>query len=105
MYRLGVHVVFEECFICADDFGIFFETLPYALSESDKSFYAVSWEKGIAIDGVRLLTYTIYTASSLDQADNGPWDIVIDDDGGVLQVLAFTQHVSGNQDTYFFLGL
>src|SRR6185436_5185725 len=55
-------------------------------------------EKRIAKNAFRLLANSIDASGALNQPDNGPRQIVVDDDGTVLQVLAFAKNVGGEQD-------
>ena len=53
---------------------------------------------------MRLLAYSIDSSGALDQADNGPWQVVVDNDSAVLKILAFAQHIGRDQDSELFLG-
>ena len=44
------------------------------------------------------------TRPALDQADDGPGEIVVDHDGRILQVLALAEHVGRNKDAQLLGG-
>ena len=49
------------------------------------------------------MTDTVHAAGPLDEPDDGPRQVVIDDDMAVLEVLAFTQHVGRNDNAEFIV--
>ena len=51
-----------------------------------------------------LLADAVDAAGALDQADDRPGQVVVDDDGAVLQVLALAEHVGGDQHAQLLLG-
>jgi hypothetical protein len=53
----------------------------------------------MALDFFCFLPNAIHTAGTLDQADDGPRQVVIDHDGAVLQVLALAENICSNEDT------
>ena len=55
----------------------------------------------VAEDLSRLLANPVNAASALDQANDRPRQIVVDDDRGVLQVLPFAQDIGRDQDPEF----
>ena len=63
--------------------------------------HSVRGQEGIAQNVVRLLPDAVHAAGSLNQADNGPRQVVIHDDGAVLKVLPFAQDVGGDEDAEF----
>ena len=48
-----------------------------------------------------LLADAVDAAGALDQANDRPGQVVVDDDRAVLQVLALAQHVGGDQHAQF----
>jgi hypothetical protein len=96
-----IAVVVEEGFVGADDFGVLDQALPDASAQPDETLHAIGRHEGIAEDGVGLLADAVHAARALDQADDGPGQVVVDDDVRVLQVLAFGQHVSGDEHAQF----
>ena len=52
----------------------------------------------------RLLPDAVDATGPLDQADDRPRQVVVDDDGAVLKVLAFAEHIGGHQNPQFFRG-
>ena len=81
--------VFKKGFIGADDFGVFLQPLANALAQFDQVFHAVGRQKRVAKNLLRLLANAVHPASALNQANDGPRQIKVDDDAAVLQVLAF----------------
>ena len=55
-------------------------------------------KEGVAENLFRLLPDSVDAARTLDEADDGPGQVVVHDYVGVLEVLALTQYVGGNQD-------
>ncbi len=94
-------LVFEEGLIGADHFGIFIQTLADTGTKPDQLFNAFGGQEGIAENPFGFLPDAVHPAGTLDQADNGPGKIKIDDDGTVLKVLAFRKDVGGNQNAEF----
>ena len=61
-------------------------------------------QEGIAENLFRFLADAIHAARALDEADDGPGQIEIHDDGGILEVLAFAEDVGGDQHAEFLGG-
>ena len=53
----------------------------------------IRWDERVAKNLVRLLADSVNTASPLNEADDGPGQVVVDDNVCVLKVLALRQHV------------
>ena len=102
---LIVLVVFEERFIRADNLGVFLQALAHARAQANDAIDAVGRQERIAENILRLLTDAVDAAGALNQPDDRPGQIVVDDDRGVLKVLPFAQHVGRDQDSQFILGL
>ena len=102
--RLIVAVVLEKGFVRADDLGVFLQALPDAGTQADDPFDAIGRQKRVAEDGLGLLADAVHTASPLDQADDGPGQVIVDHDRCILQVLAFAQYVGGDEDVEFLVG-
>ena len=100
---LVVPVVLKEGLIGADDFGVLLQALADAGAQADDPFNAVGRQEGVAEDLLGLLADAVHAAGALDKPDDRPGQIVIDDDGAVLEVLAFAEHVGGDQDAKFVL--
>ena len=98
-----VAVVLEELLIGTDYFGVFTQTLSDTGAQTDNSFHAVGGEEAVAEDAVGFLSNTVHTAGTLDEADDGPREVVVDNDGRVLEILTFAEHIGGDQDAKFFL--
>jgi hypothetical protein len=96
-----VFFVLEKRFIGADDFGVFAQTLADSRAQADETFNAICRHKRVAKNLLGFLADTIHTAGTLDEADDGPRQIEVHDDGGVLQVLTFAQDIGGDQHAQF----
>src|SRR5262249_45043691 len=90
---------FEERFISANDFGIFLETLADSRSEANNALHAVCREKRVAANDLRLLTDAVHTPGSLNEPNDGPRQIVVNDDSAVLKVLPLTENIGRQQPT------
>ena len=99
--RLFAAVVFEEVFVGADHFGVLLQTLADPRSQPEDSFNAVGGQEGIAENRLRFLADTIDAPGTLHKPNDGPGQVVIHDNGGVLKVLAFAEHVRGDDDAKF----
>jgi hypothetical protein len=75
-----VLVVVEEGLVGADDFLVLDQALAHTGTEFDEAFDAIRRDEGVAKNLVRLLADTINTAGALDQTDDGPGQVVVDDD-------------------------
>ena len=95
-------LVLEKHLVRADNFGVFVETLADTGAQADETLDAIRWDKRVAEDLLGFLADTIHAAGTLDEADDGPRQIEVYDDGGVLEVLTFTEHVGGDQHAKFF---
>ena len=49
------------------------------------------------MDRLTLLADTVDATSALDEADDSPGKVEVDDNVGILQVLAFAEHVGGDE--------
>ena len=96
--------VLEKGFVRADDFGVFLETLADARAQADEALDALGRQKRVAENFLGFLADTIHAARALNEADDGPRQIEVHDDGGVLEVLAFAENVGGDQHAEFFGG-
>ena len=90
--------VLEERLVRANHFGVLLQTLADSGAKADEPFHALGGEERIAEDFVGFLADAIYPPGALDEADDGPGQVVVHDDGAVLQILAFAEHVRGDQD-------
>ena len=75
-----------------------------ALAELDDLLDALGGEKGIAVNFLGFLADAIDATRALDQADDGPRKVVIDDAGGILEVLALGKDVGGDEDAGLVAG-
>ena len=94
---LPLALVLEEGFIGADDLSVLVQALADARAQANDALDAIGGQERVAEDLLGLLADAIHAARALDQADDGPRQIVVDDDGAVLQVLAFAQDIGGDQ--------
>ena len=78
--RLVVLVVLEEGFVRADHLGVLLQALPHAGAQADDALDAVGRQEGVAEDRLGLLADAVDAAGPLDQADDGPGQVVVDDD-------------------------
>ena len=67
------------------------------------SLDAVGRQERVAEDLLGLLADAVDAAGSLDEPDDGPGQVVVDDDRAVLEVLAFAEDVGGDQDAQFLV--
>ena len=98
---LALALVFEECFVGSDDFGVFLEPLANARSQLDQALHSVSRQEGVAEDFLGGLADAIDTSRTLDESDNRPGQIVVHKDRAILKVLALAEHVGCDQDAQF----
>jgi len=52
-------------------------------------------------DFLGLLTNTVNAPCTLDQSDDGPREVIVNDDVAILEVLAFGENVGGYQHADF----
>ena len=97
-------LILEESFIRADDFRVLVQPLAHAGAETDETLDAVGGQKRVAEDFLRFLPDAVHAARALDQTDNGPGQIEVHDDGGVLEVLSFAQDIGGDENAEFLGG-
>ena len=96
--------VLEKSFIGADDLGVFAQALADPRAQPDKPFDAICRHKGVTKNLLGFLADTVHAARALDEADDGPGQIEVHHDGGVLEVLAFAEDIGGDQHAEFFGG-
>ena len=104
-HNLIVPVVFKEMLIRADNFRVFLQAPPDPHSKPNDSLHTIGREKGIAEYLFGFLADAVHAARALDQPDNGPGQVEVHDNGAVLEVLAFAQHVRGDEDAQFVFRL
>ena len=97
----SLSLILKEGLVRADDFGVLLQALPHARAQADDALDAIGRQEGVAEDGVGLLADAVHAAGALDQADDGPGQIVVDDDGAVLEVLAFAEDIGGDEHAQF----
>ena len=64
----------------------------------DQSFYAFCGEEGVTQNLLGFLTDSVNPSGALYEANNRPRQIVVHDDGAVLQILALTQDIGADED-------
>ena len=69
---LIVTIILEKRFVCADDLGVFLQSLADAGTQADDPFDTVRRQEGVAENGFRLLADAVHTSNPLDQADDSP---------------------------------
>ena len=99
--RLVVVFVFEKRLVCTDYFGVLPEPRPDPATEVDDALYALGGKEGVAQDLFRFLPDAVDAARPLYEPDDGPRQVVVNDDVAVLEVLAFAQYVGGDEDSKF----
>ena len=75
--------------------------MAHAGAQLDEALDAIGGNEGVAENLVRLLPDAVHAARPLDQPDDGPGQVVVHDDVGILKVLAFGEHVGGDQHAQF----
>ena len=73
-------------------------SLPDAGPQPNDPFDPIGGQEAVTQNPIGLLTDPIDAASPLDQPDDGPREIEVHDDSRILQVLAFAEHVGGDQN-------
>ena len=96
-----VLLVLEKGFVGADDLGVFVQALADARAQADEALDAIGGQEGVAEDLLGLLPDAVHAARALDEADDGPRQVEVHDDGGVLKVLAFAEDIGGDKDAEF----
>src|ERR1022692_873111 len=69
----------EEGLVRPDDLRVFAQTLKHALAQADDPLYALGREEGIAEDVPRLLPNAVDAPCALDEPDNRPRQVEVDD--------------------------
>ena len=80
------------------------ETLANARAQADEALDALCRDKRVAQNFLGLLADTIHAAGTLNEANDGPRQIEVHNDGGVLKILTFAENVGGDQHAEFFGG-
>ena len=96
--RLIVAVVLEEGLVGPHDLRVLLETLPDAAAQADDPLDAISRQERVAEDLLGLLPDAVHAAGALDQPNDRPRQVVIDDDRAVLEVLPLAEHIGRNED-------
>ena len=69
---LIVAIILEKGFVCADDLGIFLQSLTDTGTQADDPFDTIRRQEGVAENGLCLLANAVHTPDPLDQADDSP---------------------------------
>ena len=96
-----IALILKEGFIASYYLSVLFQSMAHPSPQLNDALDAIGGEERIAENLVGVLANTINTTHSLDQADNGPRQIVVHDDCAVLQVLSLTEDIGCNQDSDF----
>ena len=99
-----VAVVFEERLVGADHLGVLAQAGADAAAQADDALDAVGREEGVGEDLLGPLADPVDAAHPLDEPDDRPGQIVVDDDAGVLEVLALGEDVGGQEDAQLVAG-
>jgi hypothetical protein len=94
---LDLAVAAEELLVGAERFGGGSESVLDALPQPDLLLDLLVRDQ-VEVDGVGLLSDAVDAAGALDDPDDGPGQVVVDDDVAVLQVLTFGEDVGGDED-------
>ena len=94
----------EEGFVGADDFGVLVQPLANARTQADQAFDTFGGQKRITENLLGLLPNAIHAARALNEPDDGPRQVVVHNNGGILQVLALAQNVRCDDDAEFLIG-
>ena len=92
-----VAVVLEEGLIGANDLGVLLQALADTRTQAKNPLDALGWQEGVDEDLLGLLADAIHPASPLDEANDRPRQVIVDDYGAVLKVLPFAEYVGGDQ--------
>ena len=95
---LFVRFVLEEGFISAHYFGVLPQTAADPSPEVDDALNSFGGEERVAEDLFGGLADAVNPARPLDEADDGPRQVEIDDYGTVLEVLALAQDIGGDHE-------
>jgi hypothetical protein len=82
-------VVLEKGFVGTHDFGVFQQALLDAGTQVDETFDAFGGQERVAVDFLCALADAVHPAGALNQPDDRPRQVEVDDHIAVLQVLAF----------------
>ena len=99
-----VTVVLEEGLVGTDNLGVLPQPLPDTGSQPDDPFDPICRKERVTEDFVGLLADTVHATGTLDQTNDGPGKVVVDDDRRILEVLALAEHIRGDQDIEFVGG-
>jgi hypothetical protein len=77
------------------------EALADAGAQVNDALHPVGGQEGVAEYVFCLLADAVDAAGPLDEPDDGPRQVKVHDNVGVLKVLALAQHICGNQHPQF----
>ena len=97
-------LILEKRLVRSHHLGIVAEARPNPSAKPDQAFDPIGRQKGIAQNVPRLLADAVHAPGPLNQADNGPRQIVIYDYGAVLQILPLAEHVGCDQHPQLAFG-
>ena len=98
---LVIGFVLEERLVGAHHLGVLLEPRPHPPAQLDDALDAVGRQEGMAQYLARVLADAVDAPGALDDSDDRPRQVVVHDDGAVLQVLPLAQHVGRDQDPEF----
>ena len=90
--------VLEERLVRADHLCVLAEPGPDSPAQVDDALNPLGGQEGVAQNLLGLLAYAVNAARTLDETDDGPGQVVVHNDMGVLKVLALAQDVGGDHD-------
>jgi len=90
--------VLEEALVGAHYLGVLDEALSHARPKADDALDTRRRKERVAENRVGVLADAVHAPGSLHEPNDRPREVVIDDDGGVLEILALAEHVGGDED-------
>ena len=91
--------VLKKSLVCPDHLGVLVQPLAYPGPEPDEPLHPFCREKRVTENLLGFLAYAVDTAGTLDEPDDRPGEIVIDDHERILKVLPLTENIRGDKDT------
>jgi len=99
----GLRLVFvlEERLVGPNNLGVLPQPRTHAGTQPNDALDALGRQERVTQDDFGLLADAVDPTRALDQPNDRPREVKVDDHGAVLQVLPFRQHVGRDQDAQF----
>jgi hypothetical protein len=81
---LIVLVVLKECFIGADDLGVFLQALADMGAQANDAFDTIGRQERVTLNDFRLLSNAVDTTNALHQVNDGSGQVIVHDNPPVL---------------------